>query len=648
MLYRITYKGYINILHAYKNEDGDNEWEKIQHALSWMKHIPKMYFKADKLIDDYETNRLYFTSKGLYMFNTTVLPIILKKLNRNYIEIEEISDNLYGNAIYEDEYIKIYNVVDNTNINEELENINEVYFGKTPEIQAIEDQLDKFRKSYIGKSRLPSNDPDLNKLGKMIGSFFGIRFALNIIFDPVPMANSIPMTKHLIDKDSIVVNQKTYKFRPESGFICIVNMSSGLIFSSDFTTEEIMVAILYELGFLFMVCFTDSNITLYNIYHMTKIVNTGINELIRFHTLFHYLSKTGRPIAKSLMQNGVALTGGKEYKDIKDLQNIIDSVPKEARAGLIDKLKNNPSTTDAIKSLESINGMIDSNSKFMADIFAGGVAGVNAYNYGSKHSPSYRRLVNEYRNIINHNNSIKSTCIRFIDYIGLSFRYVSGIFEGICTRLIAKLGIGKTPSNVLQFLGVDDLILPYASTIMKAKNPINWINMPVEYKIEQAASNFPTMYGYGAAEISYFAKMNSNNRITLIKYILKKAPFIGAVYDVCMIPAKVLNGIFDNKSGGVSRCIDQINLLKNELNKQNIDNETKSIIQKDLNECILELNKLTNITKGIKDPDIIKKLYNKFLQDCFEGTDLKDRLFNNLNKFKEYDMNYNKRVNGGE
>jgi len=643
LLYRIIYNG-IDILNAYKNEDKDNEWDKIQHALSWMKHVPKKYFKDN--VDDCEIYQLYLTSRGLYMFNDTALPIILKKLNKDDIEIEEISDNLYGNAIYEDEYIKIYNVANNTNINEQLENINEVYFGKTPEIQAIEDQLDKFRKFYIGKSKLPVNDPDLNKLGKMISKFFGIKFALNIIFDSVPIANSIPMTKHLIDKDSIVVDPKTYKFRPESGFMCIVNISSGLIFSSDFTTEEIMAAILYELGFIFMACFTDSNIILYNIYHVTKITNACINALIRLYTLFGYLSKTGRPIAKSLMQNGVALTGGKEYEGLKDLQNIIDGVPKEARPILIEKLKSNPNTANAINSLESINGMINSNSKFMADIFAAGVAGINAYNYQSKQAPSYRRLVSEYRDIITHNTSIKSTCIRFIDYIGLSFKYVSGIFEGMVTRLIAKLGIGKTPSNVLQFLGVDDLILPYASTIIKAKNPINWINIPIEYKVEQGASNFPTMYGYGAAETSYFAKMDSNNRITLIKYILKKVPFIGAVYDVCMIPAKVLNGIFDNKSGGVSRCIDQINLLKNELNKQNIDNETKSIIQKDLNECIIELNKLTNISKGIQDPDIIKKLYNKFLQDCFEGTDLKDRLFNNLSKFKEYDKNYNKRING--
>ena len=55
---------------------------------------------------------------------------------------------------------------------------------------------------------------------------------------------------------------------------------------------------------------------------------------------------------------------------------------------------------------------------------------------------------------------------------------------------------------------------------------------------------------------------------------------------------------------------------------------------------------LINSLKGIKDPDIIKRLYNKFLQDCFDGTDIKDRLFNNLNKFKEYNKNYNRLISG--
>ena len=573
MLYRITYNG-IGIYEAFKKICSTEEWKEIKKVSGWLP-LPKAYENDDK--KDY--SRSYFTLKGYEKFNKTVLPFIVKKIKSDNINVEEISDNNLGTPIYEDEYQKVYDI-SNNNINEQIENINEVYFGKTPEIKAIEDQLDKFRKSYIGQSKLPKNDPNLNKLIKMIGQIFGIRFALNIIFDPVPMANSVPIAKDL-KKDSIVVDPNTYRFKPEAGFICIVNMSSGLIFSSDFTTEEIMAAILYELGFLFMVCFTDSNITLYNIYSILQFVNVIASILVQIYQIHYHI----KPDMSAELDKKVL-----PQVDTNFVKNLIDKnhlSTEEEKIAFINKLKENPNLKLYLDAINTKKRLISNSVDYT------GLVLDTAAIQELQNLKSYQKAVSYSKERIRTNNSIKSTCIRFVDYISLSFKYVIGAFTGICIRILNKLNLGKTPSNIIQWLCIDDLILPYASTIMKAKNPINWINMPLQYKVEQAASNFPTMYGYGAAETSYFAKMDSNNRITLIKYILKKVPFIGAIYDVCMIPAKILNGIFDSKQSGINRCVDQINLLKNELIKQDIDSETKSIIQKDINECLSELNKLT-------------------------------------------------------
>lgn len=64
-------------------------------------------------------------------------------------------------------------IFNNPNIKQQA--VNEVYFGKTPELIAIENQLDIFRNKYIGKyiDFKSNNDPDLLKFNRMIEDFFG-------------------------------------------------------------------------------------------------------------------------------------------------------------------------------------------------------------------------------------------------------------------------------------------------------------------------------------------------------------------------------------------------------------------------------------------------------------------------------------------
>ena len=387
MLYRVTYKG-ISIYKAFKNNCSFDEWKEVKKASKWLP-LPKEYDDKNKIC------RSYFTVNGYEKFNKNVLPLIIEKINKSDINIEKISEDKLGTPIYEDEYQKVYDM-NNNSINEQLENINEVYFGKTPEIQAIEDQLDKFRKSYIGKSRLPANDPELNKLTKMIGKFFGIRFALNIIFDPVPIANSVPMAKDL-KKDSIVVDPKTYRFRPESKFICIVNMSSGLIFSSDFTTEEVMAAILYELGFLFMVCFTDSNITLYNIYSTLQFVNTIASVIIQLYQINYKLE----PMMRSELEKNVLPDVDSNFLEDIFKQNQLTT--KEEKVAFVKKLKENPRLKLYIDAIIYKNKIMNNS----LDIGSGVLSLVAMQDL--KNLKTYQQAVSYSKDKIRTNSSIKLT-----------------------------------------------------------------------------------------------------------------------------------------------------------------------------------------------------------------------------------------------
>lgn len=147
------------------------------------------------------------------------------------------------------------------NINESKNNlqaINEVYFGKTKEILAIEKQLDLVRNKYMNRyltNIFVNNDPDLLKLNRMIEDYFGFGcFSLNIINEPTINAFTIPIDFRLREggtgkiKSDLIVNKNTFKFEKSADYTCMVYIYSGIIFNSEFTTGEVMAMILHEIG----------------------------------------------------------------------------------------------------------------------------------------------------------------------------------------------------------------------------------------------------------------------------------------------------------------------------------------------------------------------------------------------------------------
>ena len=73
-------------------------------------------------------------------------------------------------------------VFNNPNIKQQA--VNEVYFGKTPELIAIENQLDIFRNKYMNRyvfNMSVNSDSDLLKFDRMMEDFFGFGcFTLHI------------------------------------------------------------------------------------------------------------------------------------------------------------------------------------------------------------------------------------------------------------------------------------------------------------------------------------------------------------------------------------------------------------------------------------------------------------------------------------
>ena len=92
----------------------------------------------------------------------------------------------------------------------------EVYFGKTPELSQAETQLSKFRRKYMSKV-IPfgigiNTDPELEKFNRMVESIFGFKsFTVYIVNDQYHQAFTFPISvtatkKQLEDWDKKLKN----------------------------------------------------------------------------------------------------------------------------------------------------------------------------------------------------------------------------------------------------------------------------------------------------------------------------------------------------------------------------------------------------------------------------------------------------------
>lgn len=165
--------------------------------------------------------------------------------------------------------------------------LHEVYFGKTPSIQKIENQLDKFRSKYIGSyvfNMSVNSDKDLLLLNRMFEDQFGFGcFTLNIINQPQINAFTMPIS-HRFDvqgdhSKNLLVDKNSYKFNKVFDYACLVCIYSGVIFNDNFTTPEVMAIILHEIGHNFYASIRKKNGGLANLYSALYAVQIFLDAL---------------------------------------------------------------------------------------------------------------------------------------------------------------------------------------------------------------------------------------------------------------------------------------------------------------------------------------------------------------------------------
>ena len=180
------------------------------------------------------------------------------------------------------------------------------------------------------------------------------------------------------------------------------------------------------------------------------------------------------------------------------------------------------------------------------------------------------------------------------------------------------------------------------SALMYIINPANIITkiigLNIKYKSELTADNFPTIYGYGPELASALNKFEGaeGDSSSIIMRSFNKISVLSTIMHCNEIPVFFLAQMFDEHPHSTARIKDQLDLLNLELSKQDMDPKMVDRIKKDIKECNKSLNRLTDITTGIKDPYMGKKLYNYLLSKCT----IKSKLLDDKQKFAKYDELY--------
>ena len=504
-----------------------------------------------------------------------------------------------------------------------LMTMDEVYFGKTASITAIEKQLDICRRKYIGTKLVPGTDDDFMKLNTMIENQFGFgNFCLYVTFDPIAAASTMPIEYNFsIEKkdNNYIVDAKSFRFKKEYNYTCMVIMTTGLIFNPEFTTEEIMACLLYELGQNFYSCFSHSNAILSNVYSITGIA-TQIAMTVQLYLGLSDFTKDA--VDKGQKTVAQAMVNKDLEKDPKLAQALSKSSPETVASFLADM---NKQKLDQYKAIDTHPAEVQKKVNWL---FGGAILANFLV------SPTYLKLQKFLRDKFTSNATVQSSVIGLMSYINLVGKYVLKNITSIYT-----MGAQLLSGVLFKGLTLLDYIIPISGFITAAKNPMSWLAQPVNFRVEQAANNFPTMYGYAAPMVSYFEKMKSAKKVAWLSHFIKNNPFIGAMYDALLLPSKIIFSVFDSNPHNISRCHDQIKMLEAEFHKVSLPSKMKSVIMRDLDACKTELRKLTDISKGVNDPDIAKKLYNKALEDFMGGVGLRERLFSSKTRFADYDAN---------
>lgn len=132
----------------------------------------------------------------------------------------------------------------------------EAYFGKTPTLLEIEQQIGVIRQNAIKKYSEINRSEEVLKLNRLFEKQFGMDvFSLHIDKSGQVNAYTIPVAlrfdiafNQYISKKVEATKEGGFRFKPNNGLSIICTVNYGLISNPNFTDGEILAVILHELG----------------------------------------------------------------------------------------------------------------------------------------------------------------------------------------------------------------------------------------------------------------------------------------------------------------------------------------------------------------------------------------------------------------
>lgn len=249
----------------------------------------------------------------------------------------------------------------------------------------------------------------------------------------------------------------------------------------------------------------------------------------------------------------------------------------------------------------------------------------------------------------NEVKKVVATINNFLDKNGI-LQFCSNVKDFMCTVSNAIKTAGE---NILDWL---ISLNPVATLIGALGNIAGWSQQLIKsllggYKDEQFADAFPGMYGLGSELTSALTKMMKGSQGFALYDVLHKTPVIGRIANTIQFPMYFTQTLFDEHPQLAARFKTELDLLENELKKENLDPRIKKEIKSQIDTINKDFNTLIRVTdenKGKEDPYVCQRIYQAWLFDNYEG-DLKanNRNFSYKNKdiADQIDTVYSKTLN---
>ena len=411
---------------------------------------------------------------------------------------------------------------------EQVQPINEAYFGKTKEILAIEKAVHDLRTPYLSDELININmytpkinqDPNKKKLQNAIKNAFGfsdvgLSIAAKKDFNACTMSASglldVDVDKLISSAKKVSSKEKGFKYDPKDGVILVMSINSGLFLDSNCSDGEVMAIILHEIG-----------------HNFSQIANRDVYKVSKYPSLFQALRTIASIVNDVISFVANTMKGVAQPFDI--VQDIVISICTSF-------LSTNKFKRFNIKIQDFINKYI---------------------NKVEKENPNAAKAIGA----VSTGTSATLDILNSINYLK-SFRILLPNY---------KINIMSTSLNLLNSL-------------------VRKISRPDGYSNEKFADQFPVMYGYGPEFISSMQKISNSSSNSAEELLDRSIPIIPAILDIYYLPIYILESEIDEHPLEIDRINMSMDEINKEINDMNLDSKTRAKIQKDAKEMKNELDK---------------------------------------------------------